>query len=191
MLITALAWAITAGIALVLPLAWMQWPRSPWAMAWIVTALFAVMEMWQAEYRLGLSRAWEVAYWRDIESLQRQPSETIQSSQSRFQFFGDDAAFHPLSNQAALGLLVPSASCDGLSNELSQSSHNTRAVASSSFCRALQPSIRCISARIPFQLPREVNLPDGAWNYHTQPEATPVARCCCYMVMAIRDGRRP
>lgn len=85
MLITALAWAITAGIALAMP--WALWSarRTPWALAWAVTALFAVMEMWMAEYRLKLIGAWEAAYWRDTKELQRQVQELRQSPKSQLQ----------------------------------------------------------------------------------------------------------
>jgi hypothetical protein len=98
MLITALAWEITPGIALVMPLAWMQWRRSPWAMAWAVTTLFAVMEMWQAEHRLGLVRAWEIAYWRDIGALKQ---ERQQSHQPPPTPGGGDILFPPATGLAA------------------------------------------------------------------------------------------
>lgn len=69
-------WAITGGIAmaisLVLVLAWSsQWELLPWATAWIVMALFGAMEMWQAEHRLGMARAWKSAYFRDTDLLQK------------------------------------------------------------------------------------------------------------------------
>ena len=75
MLITVLAWVITAGVATALPFAWVRAWRSPWvrpwAMAWALTAMFGVMEMWQAEYRLGLAVAWASAYSRAADRLQK------------------------------------------------------------------------------------------------------------------------
>jgi hypothetical protein len=76
--ITALEWVITVGIATAAVLALRSW-RSPWARPWLVTAMFAVMEMWMAEYRLKLIGAWEAAYWRDTRAIQRQMQGSLQA----------------------------------------------------------------------------------------------------------------
>jgi hypothetical protein len=92
-LTTVLAVAISAGTATAVP--WVLWrarARS-WALAWSVTALFAVTEMWMAEYRLGLATAWETAYWRDIVQQPVGQEQERQSLQSRYSnaYFGDQA----------------------------------------------------------------------------------------------------
>jgi hypothetical protein len=73
-LVTVAALVITVAVLVAIPLvlvkAWRLESQMPFALAWTVTALFAVQEMWMAEYRLGMAKAWKSAYSRCIAECQ-------------------------------------------------------------------------------------------------------------------------
>lgn len=99
MLITALAWAITVGLRRLRP----SW-RSPWA--WFLRAMFAAMEMWEAEYRLGMAQAWKSAYLRSFEELRQCQRQPLQPRQSQQLQWPNGSVFEI--RYADLGLLDPS-----------------------------------------------------------------------------------
>ena len=108
-MITALAWVITAGFAIAVPFAWARvwrspWPWArPWATTWTLTAILAVMELWMAEYRLGLAETWKAAYLIAADKLQQcQLSRLIPPAQSstRSDSYFLCAADRPFANQS-------------------------------------------------------------------------------------------
>lgn len=158
MLITALAVAITAGFVTAVPLVLWRAQARAWAWVWSVTAYFAVQEMWMAEYRQRLVIAWETAYWRDTEILQRQLQQSARQRQSILTPAGDDDSFLRGLVAAARG---PHARCSGdykLSDERSRNGRNIPEVASILAFPASWQSFRCTAARISLQK----SLPDNA-----------------------------
>jgi hypothetical protein len=103
-LITALAWAITAGIASAVP--WVLWKSraNGWALAWAVTAYFAVQETWLAEGWHRHALDWENAYWRDTGELQRQMRELSQGLPAQPQSENGDSTFVDLPSGVSLAL---------------------------------------------------------------------------------------
>lgn len=173
-MITALAWVITAGIVTAAPWALVRSWRSPlvrpWALAWVITAYFAVQEMWMAEYRLELAKSWQAAYWRDIG----RPRQELQQSRLELRAFGgDDALFHPVSTQAARLPHAHNLGGDLSLGEPMRNSRRTLVTCATTNATISWPLLLRNYTEIVPAMSQETIRAEGVYDYHIQSDPTP------------------